>query len=205
MSQLFNRIYLRYHARLIIVIVALCGFMSSHLMLRYGQVNIEVRYPLAAFISYIVFIILMYLWKIYLESLPPIQVKQNQQQAQPVEQTRSWKDYWDFDFVNWIDADWHDLLIGVLVVVAFIVLIYSSSYLLFEVPALMIEVILSSLATSFLYRKIKKADDDIFVFKVLRQTWLLGLAMVLFYGLLGIVLVSLYPNIEKLADIFNAV
>lgn len=204
MSQLFNKIYLRYHARLILVIVALCGFISSHLMLKYGKVSLEVRYPMAAFISYVMFVVLMYLWKVYLESLPPIQIKQNQQQLD-LNQKRSWKDYLDFDFVNWLDGDWHDLLIGIAVVVLFVVLIYSSSYLLFEVPALMIEVILSSFATSFLYRKIKKADDDIFVFKVLKHTWLLGLAMVLLYFILGIVLISVYPNIEKIADIFTAV
>lgn len=203
MSQLFNKIYLRYHARLILVIVALCGFVSSHLMLKYGKVSLEARYPVAALISYVMFVVLMYLWKVYLEGLPPIQIKQNHQQELQTKQKRSWKDYWDFDFVNWLDGDWHDLLIAVVVVIAFVVLIYTSSYLLFEVPALMIEVILSSLATSFLYRKIKKADDDIFVFKVLKQTWLLGLAMVIFYAVLGIALSASCPNIQRFSEVYS--
>lgn len=201
MSQFFNKIYLRYHARLILVITALCGFLTSHFMLKLGHVDIIIRYPVAAFVSYLVFVVLIYLWKVYLEGLPPIHHEQKKEEVAVAKKSQSrWLDYLD---VADISGDFHEILIAIAVVGLFIVLIYASSYLLFEVPVLMIELILSSLATSFFYKKIKKADDDIFVFKVVKQTWLLGLAMVLIYTILGAALSASCPSIQRFSDLYS--
>ncbi len=196
MSKLFAKIYLRHHARLILAITALCGFLSSVLLLKYFQMPLVTRYPLAAGIAYVVFVLLMQAWKMYLEDLPPIhreQIKKNTESKD-----RSWRDHLEIpDFTSDLD----DLLIAVFVIVFFVVLVYGTSFLLFELPVLMIEVVLSGLTTSLFYKKIQKADQDIFLFKAIRQTLLIGVITVLIYFGIAISLTAYCPTAETLSDI----
>lgn len=196
MSSLFSKIYLRHHARLILAITALCGFLASYVLLKYYQMPLLTRYPLSAGIAYIVFVLLMQGWKTYLEDLPPI----HREQIKKINESkgRSWKDQLDFpDFPTSLD----DLFIAIFVVVFFIFLVYGTSFLLFELPVLMIEVVLSGLTTSLFYKKIRKADEDIFIFKAIRQTLLIGVLTILIYLGIAICLKAYCPNAQKLSDV----
>lgn len=196
MSKLFAKVYLRHHARLILVITALCGFLSSFLLLKYFQMPLVTRYPLSAGIAYMVFVLLMQTWKMYLEHMPPLHREQIKRNAESKD--HSWKDYLDIpDFTSDLD----DLLIAILVIVFFVVLVYGTSFLLFELPVLMIEVVLSGLTTSLFYKKIQKADQDIFIFKAIRQTVRVGLFTVLLYVAIAICITAYCPTAEKLSDL----
>lgn len=200
MSKILNKIYLRHHARLILAITALCGFLSSYILLKYFQMPLVTRYPVAAGIAYFVFVLLMQGWKMYLEDLPPIHREQIKKAHE--HKTRNWKDALDFpDFTTDLD----DILIAVGVVIVFILLVYSTSFLLFELPVLMIEVVLSGLTTSLFYKKIQKADQNIFIFKAIRQTLLIGIITILIYLGIGICLTAYCPTAEKISDITSNV
>lgn len=196
MSKLFAKIYLRHHARLILVITALSGFIASYVLLKYFHLPIITRYPVSAVIAYVIFVLLMQGWKLYLEDLPPMHREQVQKTSE--NKKGGWKDWIDVpDF----SMDLDDLAIAIFVVVFFVVLVYGTSFLLFELPVLMIEVVLSGLTTSLYYKKIQKADQDIFIFKAIRQTALIGILTVFIYLGIAISLTAYCPTAEKLSDL----
>ena len=122
-----NKVYLRFHARIILGIVVLSGFASSHLMLKHTQLELWQRYALAAFFSYLMFLVLMYFWKYYLEGLPPIHPNKKAEARTVGEESsehseRSWKDYLEVPDFN---TDLEDLLIAVGAILLFFVLIAS--------------------------------------------------------------------------------
>lgn len=200
MSKLFAKIYLRHHARLILAITALSGFIASYILLKYFQLPIVTRYPLSAGIAYVVFVLLMLGWKMYLEDLPPI----HREQVRKANETNksNWKDWVDIpDF----SMDLDDLAVAVFVIIFFVVLVYGTSFLLFELPVLMIEVVLSGLTTSLFYKKIQKADQDIFIFRAIRHTALIGFLTVLVYLGIALILTAYCPTAEKLSDITSSI
>ncbi len=197
-----NKIYLKFHARLILGVVALTGFASSHLLLKYKSLEMNIRYPVAALISYLVFIALMFAWKTYLEGLPPVSELNVDEKVKSdvVSEKRRWYEYADLP----LSADgWDDIAIAIMVIAVFVGLLYFSAYVVFEIPVLMVEIVLSSLATSIFVKSIKKADDDIFVFKVIRQTILQGMGLILIYWIIGLSLTHFYPEAQKFSDLFR--
>lgn len=197
-----NKLYLRFHARIILGIVVLSGFASSHLMLKHTGLELWQRYPVAALFSYLMFLALMYFWKHYLEGLPPIHPEKNSKSKNvSIDRSeRTWRDYLDIpDFTTDID----DFIIAIGALILFFLLIYFASFLLFELPVLMIEIVLSSVVSSILYRPIQTADKDIFVFKVLRNTFWYGFTLVLIYLAIGMLIQASCPLAQKFADIFN--
>jgi hypothetical protein len=146
---------------------------------------------------------MMFLWKIYLEGLPPIQSKPEIRSDDSTDhKDRKWSDYIDIpDFT----ADWDDLFIGVFVLVAFFILVFGSTYIMIEIPALMIEVVLSSLASTIFYKSIRKADDHMFVFKVVRHTIMPGLAIIFISLIIGMGISRFCPMATKMADLFSGI
>ncbi len=194
-------LYLKFHARLIIAIVAFSTFLFSHLLLKYEKMTIVYRYPIAAIGSYLVFLTLMHFWKTFLEDLneAPPKIPDSIQSIPKPELPFRWNNYVDaLDF----SPDIEDFFISIAVIILAILLFYTVGLVIFEIPALMIDLVLSGLASSFLIRSVRKADHDIFVFKLFRQTALSGLTFVLVYVVVSLSIHSYCPTAMKFSDLF---
>lgn len=201
-SKVISVIYLRFHARIILAIVAFSGFIGSHLLLKYFSIGILFRYPVAALISYCVFLISMHYWKHFLEDLHPVKTSDKPISIvdQKTESPFKWTDYLN-ELTNNLDLD--DFFISVIVLVVLVVLFYSVGLIVFEIPILLIELVLSGLTTTVFFKSIKKADSNIFIFKVFKQTAWVGLLLVLIYFVVGCVVVSTCPTALRFTDLFT--
>lgn len=202
-SQKLQKIYLKFHARLIIASVALSGFTSSHFLLKYWDIDIRYRYPLSALIAYITFLILMLGWKSYLQGLPAIEIQNTERpvQSAEVDNKRRWFDYVDIPIMN---PDLEELIIVLFALALFVFLVYAASFIVIEIPLMLIDVVVAGLATSVLYKPLKKADDDIFIFKVFKQTILWGVLLVVLYYIVGATIHEFCPSAKKLSDILKS-
>ncbi len=63
-----ERLFLRFHMSLILIGTALVGLLASKILLIAHVDNIVIRYPIAVFVSYLVFFGFMKLWLLYVAS-----------------------------------------------------------------------------------------------------------------------------------------
>ena len=200
-TKYLNIIYLKFHARLIIAIVAFSTFLFSHVLLKYAKMTIVLRYPVAALGSYLVFLTLMHFWKSFLEDLneAPPKTPDSVKSIPKPELPFRWNNYVDaLDF----SPDIEDFFISIAVIILAVLLFYTVGLVIFEIPALMIDLVLSGLASSLLIRSIRKADNDIFVFKLFRQTVIPGIAFILVYLVVALSIHAYCPEAVKFSDLF---
>jgi hypothetical protein len=200
-NAVLSKIYLRFHARIIVAIVAFSSFLISHSLLKYANLEILIRYPLSALGSYLVFLVLMHFWKSFLEDLPPLKPAPNNGtiNIDRPEPPFKWHDYVDaLDLSSGLE----DFLISIAAIVVLIILFYSVGIVIFEIPILLTELVLSGFTTSVLFKSINTADKNIFVFKVFRQTVWSGLLIMFLYLLVAVIVIRICPTAIKLADLF---
>ncbi len=209
--SLCQKAYPRLQMTLIVVATGLAGFLGSMLLLHLGMVKMWQRYPLAVVLSYGVFLLLLKVWVIY----------QRRSLAQDL------LDSADFDPTALVPSggptpstaqsscshSWTDLLpdldvdewVAVLVfLVAVVVALVASFFIVFSAPSLLGEVFLDAVLMAGLRKKMVGVPEQHWTRGAVRRTAVAFVVVALVFSLAGAAIQQIRPGATSIGGVFHS-
>jgi len=200
--------YLRRYGRprtqlfLILLITAAVGAGLSFVFLKLGLVHMGLRYPAAAFLAYLAFLVILRFWAQRQLSRPELTPELGLHEKEPEEikskPRRIFSPLDLFDIFNIVDAGVEGLLIlaGGIVIVTLVGIIIAA-------PLLLAEVLLDGLLVAGLWnRLIHQASSDSQK-GVFRATWLPAAVVIIGLGAIGYLLERIEPTAKSIGDLIR--
>lgn len=196
----------------ILILTGSAGFGVSAGLLRFGLERMWIRYPIAVFAAYGVFLGLIRLWVEFEKSRFDPQTSEVQEALKQPEakHSPSWSSgHSSESWFDWLDVpsvfDFDEGCLPVLLVGALIGVIGLLIFTAIAAPALAAEVFIDAFVVSVLYRQLRKAAQENWLSTAVKKTWIRALAVAILLSLIGWCLElaapgshSIGPAIEKL-------
>jgi hypothetical protein len=190
----------------LLIITGLAGLIVSFVLLRSGLEQMWIRYPIAVFAGYGVFLGLIRLW-VELEKsrfnpdLREIEEPLKASDYRPFEPT--WRSgHGEGSWFDWLDIpsafDLDEGCLPVLLIGALIGLLAVLAYAVMAAPALLAEVFIDAFIVSVLYRHLRIAAEGNWLGTAVRKTWLLAFAAAALLCLAGWCLEMLAPGTHSI-------
>jgi hypothetical protein len=168
----------RVQMSLIVLVTGFAGFFFSAAALKAGLTEMWIRYGLAMFFAYLVFLLLVRVWAEYhrgrLRELPDV-LPVDEGGAEPVYSRLSSDS--DHRWLDWVDLPGDfvpdDFDLGCLIVLPIILIVgavLACAAVVTSAPELLAEVFLDAVVLSALYRRLKHIQAEHWVKAVLRRT-----------------------------------
>jgi len=198
----------------ILVFTGIVGAASSFLMLHVGLEAMYLRYPIAALIAYLVFLLLLRLWQSHQAHQPDLTIQLGtelnvyntpnvQMEDKKTGSKRSFLDALDaMDFLNVFD-DAPGLLICLLIAVIVGALALLGLVLSFA-PILLAEVLLDGLLVAGIWGRLKKSGDENPLRAAFRITRIPALIVILALFVIGYVFKLVDPSANSIGDVIRA-
>ena len=198
----------------ILVFTGIVGAASSFLMLHVGLEAMYLRYPIAALIAYLVFLLLLRLWQSHQAHQPDLAIQLGtepnvhntpnvQMEDKKTGSKRSFLDALDaMDFLNVFD-DAPGLLICLLIAVIVGALALLGLVLSFA-PILLAEVLLDGLLVAGIWGRLKKSGDENPLRAAFRITRIPALIVILALFVIGYVFKLVDPSANSIGDVIRA-
>ena len=159
--------YLRLHMTLLLSATAASAALISKALLWLGMAGLHLRYPVAAFLAYGVFLGLVRLWLWYVAGV-------RTRRSDPHEPDLP--DPPDFDVpdleLTGLSLDLEELLAPLVLALAVFGLCFTGVYLVWVAPELLAEIALQGLMAAGLHEGILRMRDGRWLWCTLRGTWL---------------------------------
>jgi hypothetical protein len=198
----------------ILVFTGIVGAASSFLMLHIGLEAMYLRYPIAALIAYLVFLLLLRLWQDHQAHQPDLAMQLGTESGvhntpnvrMEDKQTGSKRSFLDaldaIDLLNIFDEA-PGLLIWLLIAVIVGGLALLGLVLSFA-PILLAEVLLDGLLVAGIWKRFKKSGDDNPLRAAFRITRIPALMVILALFVIGYVFKLLAPSANSIGDVIRA-
>ncbi len=209
--SLCRKAYPRLQMTLILVTTGLAGFLGSMLLLHAGMEKMWQRYPLAVVISYGVFLLLLKLWVVYQRR----SLAQDVLDASDLDPTsflcsggskssfgqssssHSWA-----DLVPDLDLDeWVALLVFL---VALLVALVASVFIVVSAPGLLAEVLLDAVLIAGLRKKMVRVSAQHWTRGAVRRTASAFVVVALVFSLAGATIQHIRPAARSIGGVFQA-
>lgn len=200
--------YLRRYKRprtqlfLILFLTAAIGVLLSYILLRMKLDHMWLRYPVAAILAYIAFLVTLRFWAQNQLNRPELTSELSRHATKPDEtKGKSQMRIPLFDLLEMLvyvdDASVVLLIIiGVIVVVAIAVILIAA-------PMLLAEVLLDGLLVAGLWRRIKHRGAIESLGGALRTTWVPVAIVIIGLGLIGFMLEKIEPSAKSIGDLIR--
>lgn len=195
---------------LIVIISGFAGFIISYTLLHHGVPAMSLRYPLAVFGAYLVFLGQLRFWveiervrydpkRVAISTTPPAE-----KEDIPLWESRRSKDY--SSWFDWIDGlgfleGGEGCAIGCLVVIVIGLVVAAANFfftLVMAAPELLAEVFLDAVVVTLFYRHLKTAAKEHWLGTAVRRTWKSVLITAASLALIGYLLDQFFPNSDSI-------
>jgi hypothetical protein len=185
----------------ILILTGSAGLVVSVALLRFGLERMWIRYPVAVFAAYGVFLGLIRLWVEFEKSRfdPQTDAVQKALKEAQAKYEPSWSSGHDTgSWFDWLDIpnvfDFDEGCLPVLLVAALIGVLALLVITVLAAPALAAEVFIDAFVVSVLYRQLRKAAQENWLGTAVKKTWIRALGVGLLLSLIGWVLEILAPG-----------
>ncbi len=230
--QLKTQAYPRMQMGLIVSITGLVGLLFSFLLLHAGIDSMAMRYPLALLGSYIIFLVLLWLWlRTTIDSYTDLHdfsdlLPSKCGAEQPLVTSGGDGDFggggatgsYDlpssdnisdstsgstFSDVIGATADADEAALPILAIVLAAGLVFASFYVIYIAPMLFSEMLVDGALSYALYRRLRGIETEHWLTTALRRTVMPFIATAIFVFIVGAALGSLYPGAKSLGDVIH--
>lgn len=221
----------RVQVAFIVALTAICGFLTSFLFLKLGFSSMALRYPIAIFVAYCAFLIILKIWLWIQKNNLNLQVDMSGADfggSSDVTESsgftsaggdfhggggggnwgESSQSFSDGDSVlNGVgfDLDLEELWLVILAIVALIGGILSSFYIIYIAPILLAEILVDGLLVVGLYSRVGQIEKRYWLKTAIKRTIVPAILAVLFFTLAGFVMQKLAPEAVSIGQVFNKV
>ena len=191
---------------LLLILTGLAGLIVSFVLLRSGLEQMWIRYPIAVFAGYGVFLSLIRLW-VELEKSrfnpDPREIQKSLNRSDHSAFQPTWRSgHGEGSWFDWLDIpsafDLDEGCLPVLLIGALIGLLSVLAYAVMAAPALLAEVFIDAFIVSALYRHLRIATEGNWLGTAVRKTWLLAIATAALLCLAGWCLEMLVPGAHSI-------
>jgi len=204
---------------IILLLTGIIGAASSFIMLHAGITRMFIRYPLAAFFAYAVFLLLLRLWRDHQARQPDIAVHlettTSEASGDNAPNIRREEDTWSDSkrsFLNSLDAldivnifdDAPGFVICVLIAL-FVGALFLIGLVLSTAPTLLAEILLDGLLVAGIWRRFKRTgEDDNPLGAAFRITRIPALIVIAALTIVGYMLEFVSPTAQSIGDVFRS-
>jgi hypothetical protein len=210
---LCRRSYPRCQMTLIVTATGLASFLASFTLLHLGLDKMWVRYPLAVGISYAVFLLLLRVWISWQQQerscgdggldwsdLDPTDLLPNGGRVSSCSNSSS-----SFSWTDLIpDLDGDELVAGVVFLVAMVVAVVASIFIVVSAPTLLGEIFLDAIAVAALRKKMIRVSEQHWTLSAIRRTVIPFVLVALIFSGAGGVIHQVRPEAKSIGGIFHA-
>ncbi len=204
----------RSHMLLIVSATGAFGFLFSFLMFKMGISAMWLRYPLAAGLSYLVFLGLLRLWLGYqMSQVSPGGPGDHYSTGDAILDVADISTNLDATGMSGDGAvdhalgvfDLDEVIFVVIAVVALLSGIVVCLYVVWTGPALLAEVLVDGLVMSGIYRRMKVTDQSDWVSGTLRRTWIPAILVAISFAVAGFAMQKIAPNAHSIGQVVKHV
>lgn len=200
---------------LILVLTGTVGATLSFILLRMGLKWMWLRYPLAACLAYLTFLVLLRMWAhhqlnrpdlvSYLDHERRLPVEGTPAPSRAVEDTESRFDLGGLDLLDLLDVPSSlDEIPVVLLVIVIILVIVAILSVLVIAPVLLAEVLLDGLLVAGLWRRFKQKGATESVWGTLRATYVPAMVVIAGLAAIGYLLHLIDPSARSIGDVLRS-
>lgn len=212
-QDLCRRSYPRLQMTLIVTATGLAGFLASFVLLHLGLDKMWLRYPLAVGISYAIFFLLLRLWIVY-QQRSLVQDLIDASDCDPTDllpKGRVSSRLASSDSAN--SSSWSDLLGGldgdewiavIVLLVALLVGVLASVFIVYSAPALLGEVFLDAIVVAALRKRMIRVTEQHWSWAALRRTVIPFLVVGLAFSAAGGIIQKVRPDAKSIGGILHA-
>ncbi len=191
----------------IVLLTGAVGFLTSVLLLRVGLHTMWLRYALSIVMAYMGFLLLVRVWLAMHQSLLP---GGDEEQINPSDFSRmlaegiqpSPFDAPSHEAPSMVEIGLDELVVYLALLVAAFSLMVSSAYVIWIAPDLLAEVLLDSVLSVGLYRRLRDIDRQHWSVSVFRRTILPAMIVLLTFIIAGAVLQAYAPYADSLGQVW---
>jgi hypothetical protein len=204
----------RLHMCLIVLCTAAAGFMCSFLLLSLGLNLMSVRYTLAVGFAYLTFLFLVWLWLQHQKMQLDYDI--DPEDITDVADIFPVGGNGNVDFIGGgggggdgggpdigIDFDIDSLSVVLIALAAALAGIIASVFVVFSSPVLFAEVLLDSLLSYGLYKRLTNLEKGHWLKTAIKKTWLPFLIILVLFFTAGIIMRHYAPEANSIGDVWD--
>lgn len=213
-SRLMRKSMPRLQMSLLLLLAGLAGFLASFFLLTLDVSRMWLRYPIAIFIAYGVFLLLLHLWlKLHGRprhtdfELPEVDLVELPTSGPGEGLPFVGSDSSDSSFWSAIgfDLDLEELGLLIIALVALIGGLIASLYIVYIAPVLFAEILIDGVLLVGLYKRVKKVDQRHWLRAAVRRTIVPILLVALFFSVAGYAMQKAIPAAHSIGDVLAEV
>ncbi|HCE45063.1 MAG TPA: hypothetical protein DET40_16100 [Lentisphaeria bacterium] len=176
------------------------GFLFSFLLLKIGMTQMWMRYPAAVCLSYLVFLVLLWIWLQYQEYMEPqstvddgIDAVENLHEGIS---SSSLEDIGLSGDIPGLDAD--ELACLIILLIAVCAGLIVCLYVVWTAPNLLAELMLDAFILNRVYKRVKSNYDSNWLITALRRTWFPAFLLAVFLSVAGFAMQRIEPKANSI-------
>jgi hypothetical protein len=217
----------RFIVTLILAMTAVSAFLTSFVLLRFGVLEMWLRYPIAILAAYCTFLILLAVWlwlqrrtlepdldflEVVPHDLSPAHEHGFGGEGHFGGGGGSWKSGASSQTVssgdisaagNWFDFDFEEGCLVVLAIVAILGGLIASFYVIYIAPALLAEILVDGVLVAGLYRRVKGIERRHWLRAALRRTALPAFVALVFFTVAAYLLQRAIPDAHTIGEVWT--
>lgn len=197
-----NREWPRFHMLVMLALTGAAGFLFSFLMLKAGTDSMAIRYPFAVALSYLVFLLLLRVWMSGL--LPDVGDACGQVicDAGPPPELDGAGGEIAGEAAGALDFD--ELVLVLIVLAALCAGLAICLYIVWTAPALLAEVLVDGVVMTAIYRKMRVAGGQYWVYGALRRTWIPAVVLAGLFAIAGYAMLQFAPHAHSIGQFVSS-
>jgi hypothetical protein len=193
----------RFQMFLILLVTISIGAGASFVLLKAGLTGMWLRYPVAAIVAYLAFLIMLRLWVQY--KFSDLSIAPDADAAQPEPGTESQYSIWKLRFIDFLDmaSCGIDDFPVLFFIVAFLAILIVVWWIIIAAPALIAEVLVDGVLVTGLWHRFKRYGETSSLGGAVRATMLPAVIVFVGLGIIGFFLQTIKPGADSIGDLFR--
>jgi hypothetical protein len=193
----------RFQMFLILLVTISIGAATSFVLLKSGLTGMWFRYPVAAIVAYLAFLIMLRLWVQY--KFSDLNFAPDADVAQPEPETWSKDSIWKLKFIDFFDLAWgiDDFPVLFFIVAFLAILLIVVWWIIIAAPALIAEVIVDGLLVAGLWHRFRRYGETSSLGGAVRATMLPAIIVFVCLAIIGFFLQMIKPGADSIGDLFR--
>lgn len=211
LAIIVQRFSFQHHAAILLVCTALAAFLISRYLDSYGIDTPVLRYPLVSFLSFYVFMILLFIWKRFalqnfsIEHHSLIRDVLKHKEPRPSQKQTSRYSFTEMlDGLDWVDMPdidgWEFVIFAVICILALGTVTYS---FIVDAPLLLAELFLQGVLGSSLYKAVEQVDHYGWTVQSWWKIIKAFVGMILLSFVAGFMIQAICPQATRFKDLFS--